>query len=41
MSKKRFTLIDNDNKKEYQLDGMEGSIGPDVINISSLYKYTV
>ena len=40
MSKKRFTLIDNDNKKEYQLDGMEGSIGPDVINISSLYKDT-
>ena len=24
MSKKRFTLIDNDTKKEYQLDGMEG-----------------
>ena len=40
MSKKRFTLIDNDNKKEYQLDGMKGSIGPDVINISSLYKDT-
>ena len=40
MNKKRFTLIDNDNKKEYQLDGMEGSIGPDVINISSLYKDT-
>ena len=40
MSKKRFTLIDNDNKKEYQLDGMEGSIGPDVINISSLYRDT-
>ena len=40
MSKKRFTLIDNDTKKEYQLDGMEGSIGPDVINISSLYKDT-
>ena len=40
MSKKRFTLIDNDNKKEYQLDGMEGSIGPDVINISNLYKNT-
>ncbi len=40
MSKKRFTLIDNDKKKEYQLDGMEGSIGPDVINISSLYKDT-
>ena len=40
MSKKRFTLIDNENKKEYQLDGMEGSIGPDVINISSLYKDT-
>jgi len=40
MSKKRFTLIDNDNKKEYQLDGMEGSIGPDVINISNLYKDT-
>ena len=40
MGKKRFTLIDNDNKKEYQLDGMKGSIGPDVINISSLYKDT-
>ena len=40
MSKKRFTLIDNDNKKEYQLDDMKGSIGPDVINISSLYKDT-
>ena len=40
MNKKRFTLIDNDNKKDYQLDGMEGSIGPDVINISSLYKDT-
>ena len=40
MSKKRFTLIDNDNQKEYQLDGMKGSIGPDVINISSLYKDT-
>ena len=40
MSKKRFTLIDNEKKKEYHLDGMKGSIGPDVINISTLYKDT-
>jgi len=40
MTKKRFTLIDNEKNKEYQFEGMKGSIGPDVINISSLYKDT-
>jgi len=40
IDEKRFKLIDNKTGKEYEFDGLTGSMGPDVINISSLYKQT-
>ena len=40
IDEKRFKLVDNKTGKEYEFDGLKGSIGPDVINISSLYKKT-
>ena len=36
----RFQLIDSKTGKAYEFDGLTGSMGPDVINISSLYKQT-
>ena len=38
IDEKRFKLIDNKTGKEYDFDGLKGSIGPDVINISSKQK---
>ena len=40
IDEKRFKLVDTKTGKEYEFDGIKGSIGPDVINISSLYKKT-
>ena len=40
IDEKRFKLIDSKTGKEYEFDGLKGTIGPDVINISSLYKKT-
>ena len=40
IDEKRFKLVDTKTGKEYEFDGLNGSIGPDVINISSLYKKT-
>ena len=40
IDEKRFKLIDSKTGKEYEFDGLKGSVGPDVINISSLYKKT-
>ena len=40
IDEKRFKLIDTKTEKEYEFDGLSGTIGPDVINISSLYKKT-
>ena len=40
IDEKRFKLIDSKTGKEFEFDGLTGSMGPDVINISSLYKQT-
>ena len=40
IDEKRFKLIDSKTGKEYEFDGLKGTVGPDVINISSLYKKT-
>ena len=40
IDEKRFKQIDSKTGKEFEFDGLTGSMGPDVINISSLYKQT-
>ena len=38
--KKDLNLLTAKTGKEFEFDGLTGSMGPDVINISSLYKQT-
>ncbi|MDD5322286.1 MAG: citrate/2-methylcitrate synthase, partial [Methylococcales bacterium] len=36
----RFTLKNQTTKSEYELDTLSGTVGPDVIDIQSLYQRT-
>ena len=38
--KKRYTLFDNDNGNSYEIPMIEGTVGPDVLDIRNLYKET-
>ena len=36
--KKTYTLFDNENGNSYEIPLIRGSVGPDVLDISNLYK---
>ena len=38
--KNRYTLFDNDNGNSYEIPMIEGTVGPDVLDITNLYKET-
>ena len=39
-NKKTFTLFDNENGNSYEIPTFEGTIGPNVLDITNLYKET-
>ena len=37
-NKKFYTLFDNENGNSYEIPVLDGTVGPDVLDITNLYK---